>query len=137
MGPPNKEHFPHPKIYLVHIFSFIFNIMMILHEWIGCQKWLHGSNLVVLLGFRHQILEFNLLLDTLQTSELSSYPGWNLISHSGIETLGWEMEPKASPTFMIWFDLVWFMRRRTTPTLYHGHVVGLRRIMFQQQEPGD
>ena len=52
-----------------------------------------------------EMKEEKVRVDTLQKSELNSYLGWKTISHSGIETLGWEMEPKASPTFMIWFDL--------------------------------
>ena len=44
----------------------------------------------------------------MQKSELNSYPGWKTISHSGFETLGWEMEPKAFPNThdLIWFDLI-------------------------------
>ena len=52
-----------------------------------------------------EMKEEKVRVDALQKSELNSYLGWKTISHSGIETLGWEMEPKASPTFMIWFDL--------------------------------
>jgi len=52
-----------------------------------------------------EMKEEKVRVDALQKSELNSYLGWKTISHSGIETLGWEMEPKASPTFMICFDL--------------------------------
>ena len=53
-----------------------------------------------------EMKEEKVRVDALQKSELNSYLGWKTISHSGIETLGWEMEPKASPTFMISFDLI-------------------------------
>ena len=68
-----------------------------------------------------EMKEEKVRVDALQKSELNSYLGWKTISHSGIETLGWEMEPKASPTFMIWFDLIWFGRRGDISHFYCFH----------------